>query len=180
MVRSFLLALALFAPPAAPASAATSGFEVDALLARVGRDAVLLSDLDRFADVDKVLQCAGVVKREKPLPTERKALLAVYVEEELFYQEARTKKTSTAGQIPLSVQRIQNKERCRAEWLALGDRYSKVWKTENRAREGEGMLVRELEKRVLVEKFRRTEVMPDVELWKREATARYPVKIYLE
>ncbi|WP_207750259.1 hypothetical protein, partial [Clostridioides difficile] len=70
---------------------------VDALLAKVGREAVLLSDLLRFADVEKVLECAGVVKREKPLPTERKALLNVYIDEELFYEKARAKKLGTGG-----------------------------------------------------------------------------------
>lgn len=162
------------------AFAAEGGTEVDALLATVGRDAVLLSDVQRFADVDKVLECAGVVKRKDALPTDRKALLNVYVDEELFYQEARNKKTSTAGQIPLSVQQIQSKDACRSQWLALGDRYSKAWKTSGRAREGESMLVRELEKRVLVERFRKAESIPDPDLWKREALVHYPVKIFLE
>ncbi len=152
--------------------------EIDSLLAKVGREAVLLSDLERFADVDKVLLCADVVKREKPLPMDRKSLLNAYVDDELLYQEARLKKVSTSGQIPLSVQAILSKDTCRSQWLALGQRYSKVWRTEMRAREGEGLLVRELEKRVLVEKFRKT--VPDVDLWRREAGVRYPIKIYLE
>ncbi|MGZ3685458.1 MAG: hypothetical protein ACXVCI_16470, partial [Bdellovibrionota bacterium] len=155
-----LLLLALLLP--LRGFAAEGGLEVDALLATVGRDAVLLSDIQRFADVDKVLQCAGVVKRKDALPTDRKALLNAYIDEELFYQEARLKKTNTAGQIPLSVQMIQSKAACREKWLALGDRYSKVWKTETRTKEGEGMLVRELEKRVLVERFRKSEVVQDV------------------
>jgi len=156
------------------------GVEVDALLAKVGREAVLLSDLRRFADVDKVLQCAGVVKREKALPSVRKELLSAYIEEELLYHEARAKKVSTAGQIPLSVRSIQSKESCKTQWLELGQLYAKSWRMESRQREGEGLLVRELEKRVLVEKFRRSEVIPDIELWKREAGVRYPVKNYLE
>jgi hypothetical protein len=176
MTRYF--AIALFAASRLLAQAAE--VEIDALLAKVGQDAVLQSDLERFADVDKVLQCAGVVKREKPLPTERKALLSAYIDEELFFQEARSKKTSTAGQIPLSVQKIQSKEACRAQWLKLGERYEKVWKTENRAREGEGMLVRELEKRVLVERFKHAQAVNDVEIWKREAQAHFPVKVFLE
>lgn len=178
MMRLLLLSFALLSAP--PARAAEPGVEVDGLVAKVGREAVLLSDLQRFADVDKVLVCAGVLKRDKELPTERKPLLNAYVDEELLYQEARAKKTSTAGQVPLSVQMIQGKEACRAKWLALGERYSKVWRTESRPREGEGLLVRELEKRVLVEKFRRSEQIPDLEIWKREALSRYPVKVYLE
>jgi hypothetical protein len=171
---------ALIALLAWKAFAAENGVEVDAILATVGRDAVLLSDVQRFADVDQVLECAGVVKRKGALPVARKALLGVYVEEELFYQEARAKKTSTSGQIPLSVQQIQSKEACRNEWLTLGTQYSKSWKTAGRLHEGESMLVRELEKRVLVEKFRKVESIPDLDLWKREAVVRYPVKIFLE
>ena len=184
MLRILAIACALVLPALAPAKGRSpssgSGIEIDAVVAKVGREAVLLSDLQRFTDVDRVLQCAGVVKREKALPAERKALLNAYIEEELFYQEARARKTSTAGQIPLSVQKIQSKPSCRRDWIALGESYGKIWKTENRAREGESMLVRELEKRVLVEKFRRAEVIPDIESWKREAAVRFPVKVYLE
>ena len=177
----FLCLLSLSNLSGGPARAAEApGIELDALLARVGREAVLLSDLQRFAEVDKVLTCAGVSKRETPLPTDRKALTSVYVEEELMYQEARAKKVSTAGQIPLSVQMILSKDACRARWVSLGDKYSKVFRTETRTREGEGLLVRELEKRILVLKFRKREVIPDLEHWKREAGLRYPVKIYLE
>jgi hypothetical protein len=155
------LFIAFFLPAEAIAADST---EVDALLGRVGREAVLVSDLQRFSSVDKVLACAGVLKREKPLPTDRLALLRIYVDEELMYQEARAKKVSTAGQIPISVQMIQGKESCRSQWLSLGGKYSRLWRTETRPREGEGMLVRELEKRVLVEKFRKSEVIPDFEL----------------
>src|SRR5690606_27953071 len=105
---------------------------------------VLLSDLQRYADVEKVLACAGVAKRESALPSDRKALLKAYIEDELMYQEARAKKIQTAGQIPLSVQMIMSKDSCRSRWVSLGDKYSRIYRTESRAREGEGLLVREL------------------------------------
>lgn len=177
MMISFFLSLVLAGVAAA---AEPAGVELDSLLAKVGREAVLLSDLQRFADVDKVLTCAGVVKRDTALPSERKALLNAFIEEELMYQDARIKKVSTAGQIPLSVQQILSTEKCRSRWAELGEKYSRAYRTESRAREGEGLLVRELEKRVLVLKFRKKEVIPDLDLWKREAALRYPVKIYLE
>jgi len=180
MSKIFIAAIVFFLTSAAPA-ADPAKIEVDSLIAKVGVEAVLLSDIQRFAAVDGVLRCSGVSKREKPLPVERQALLSAYIDEELMYQEARAKKiTSAPGQIPLSVQMILSKESCRARWLALGERYSKLFRTEVRSREGEGMLVRELEKRVLVESFRRKEIMPDFDLWKREASVRYPVKVYLE
>ena len=153
---------------------------LDALVAKVGREAVLLTDLQRFSDVSKVLDCAGVVRRAAPLPEEKKALLDVYVEEELMYQEARSRKLSTAGMIPQAVRAIHKTEACKGQWQRLGENYSKVFRTETRSREGESLLVRELEKRVLVEKFRKSEAISDGELWKREAKARYPVKVYLE
>lgn len=171
----YLLALLSILPAAAAPSA-----ELDSLLAKVGREAVLLSDLQRFADVSDVLECAGVVQRDKPLPSSRKELLQAYIGEELLYQEAKTRKAATAGQIPLSVQMIQSKAACKEKWLRLGERYSRQWRTPNRAREGEGLLVRELEKRVLAEKFRRAEAISDFEAWRREAGVRYPVKIYLD
>ncbi len=166
--------------PLSAMAASDENIEIDSLLAKVGREAVLLSDLRRFSEVDKILGCAGVVKREKALPIERKALLNAYIEEELYYLEARTKKTGTLGQIPLSVQAIISKESCHSKWLALGERYAKIWKTETRSREGESLLVREFEKRVLVEKFRHTEVIADSDVWRREAAVRYPVKIFIE
>ena len=170
-----LLLLALLAPFAAHAADT-----LDALLAKVGREAVLLSDLQRFHDVSDVLTCAGVIKRESPLSDDKKALLAVYVEEELMYQEARSRKLSTAGLIPQAVKAIQKTDECKRSWQKLGEQYSKLFRTETRVREGESLLVRELEKRVLVEKFKKTEAIADGELWKREAKGRYPVKVYLE
>ncbi len=177
---SVLVSAMLFFSSGVALGAESKGTEVDSLLAKVGREAVLLSDIERFSEVDKVLVCAGVYKREIPLSSDKKLLLSAYIDEELMYLEARAKKVSTAGRIPLSVQLILSKENCRTKWLALGEYYSKIFRTESRAREGEGLLVRELEKRVLVENFRKKEIMPDLDLWKREAAVRYPIKVYLE
>lgn len=160
-----------------PAQAADT---VDALLAKVGREAVLLSDLQRFRDVSDILGCAEIVRRDPPLSEDKKALLTAYVEEELMYQEARSRKLSTAGLIPQAVKAIHKSDACKSRWQKLGEEYSKVFRTENRAREGESLLVRELEKRVLVERFRKSEAAADGEAWKREAKSRYPVKVYLE
>ncbi len=154
--------------------------QIDALVAKVGREAVLQSDLVRFKEVDGVLVCAGVLKREKALSEDKKELLESYVDEELMYLEARSKKLSTAGLIPQAVRLIHKNEECKDRWQKLGQRYSRFFRTENRTREGESLLVRELEKRVLVEKFRKTELVSDGELWRREARGRYPVRAYLE
>ncbi|RZA02531.1 MAG: hypothetical protein EOP11_16650 [Proteobacteria bacterium] len=170
------LGLASFIQPI-PARAAET---VDALVAKVGREAVLLSDLQRFRDVSGILDCAAVVRREVPLSADKKALLDGYIEEELMFQEAKARKLSTAGMIPQAVKAIHKTDACKERWQKLGAEYSKAYRTDARAREGESLLVRELEKRVLVERFRKSEAAADGEGWKREAKSRYPVKVYLE
>lgn len=154
--------------------------EIDAIVAKVGREAVLQSDLMRFKEVMSVLSCAGVIKREESPGEDRKQLIDAYVDEELIFLEARSKKISTAGLIPEAVRSIHKKEECKRRWQKLGQDFSRFYRTDTRAREGESLLVRELEKRVLVERFRRTELIADGELWRREARARYPVKVYIE
>lgn len=173
MAHIFALLLPLFALAKAPVM-------VDGLVAKVGRESVLRSDLARFQEVTKVLVCAGVLKRDGQAPETEKQLLDAYIEEELMYQEARSRKTSTAGLIPQAVKSIHKNENCKSQWQKLGQEYSRFFRTDQRAREGESLLVRELEKRILVERFRSTELISDGELWRREARTRYPVKVYLE
>ncbi|MGE3261119.1 MAG: hypothetical protein AB7K68_05025 [Bacteriovoracia bacterium] len=181
-MKLFLTLLALFSLTAAargrePASLAVA---VDSLVAQVGHEAVLVSDLTRFSQVNAVLICAGVLQREKPLPKDQKELLSAYVDEELIYLEAKGRKFTTAGMIPQAVRAIHDKSECHSQWQALGKKYSNFWRTENRLREGESLLVRELEKQILIERFRKTEIVTDADVWRREAKSRYPVKILLE
>lgn len=178
----FLLTLIWFSAPASAQSRgpASLNVAVDSLVAKVGNEAVLLSDLTRFAQVNEVLACAGVLQRDKPLPKEERDLLSAYVDDELIYLDAKSKKLTTGGMIPQAVRAIHDKGECRAQWQALGKKYSTFWRTEVRQREGESLLVRELEKQVLVERFRKTEIVTDADLWRREARTRYPVKILRE
>jgi hypothetical protein len=173
MAYWLILLLPLLAPAKSP-------IEVDALVAKVGREAVLESDLLRFKEVIGVLSCAGVLERENLEKLGHKALLEAYIEEELMYQEARSKKMSTVGLIPNAVHAIHKKEECKERWQKMGQDFSRFYRTDTRAREGESLLVRELEKRVLVEHFRKTELIADGELWRREARNRYPVKVFTE
>jgi hypothetical protein len=171
MILFFLLSRILFAETVVP---------VDALIAKVGREPVLQSDLNRFRDVYEVLNCSKFLSREVDTKAETKALLEAYIEDELMYLDARSRKVSTAGLIPQIIKAIHKNDICKEKWQKLGTSYSKLYRTETRLREGESLLVRELEKRVLVDKFRKTEVIADGELWKREAKSRHPVKVYLE
>lgn len=154
--------------------------KIDSLLAKVGRESVSSSDLERFKDMESILSCSGLRKREKALSSDLRPLLEEYIEEELMYLEARSRKLTTAGMIPETVKAIHRNADCKARWQSLGERYLELWKTNSRPREGQSILVRELEKRILIDKFRKTEIVGDTELWKRETKARYPVKIYLE
>ncbi|RYZ95199.1 MAG: hypothetical protein EOP11_25270 [Proteobacteria bacterium] len=179
-MRNFFFAALAFAGITLAPAAGFAAPTVDALVAKVGREAVLLSDLQRFRDLSEILDCASVVRREGPLAADKKGLLDAYIEEDLMFQEARSRKLSTAGMIPQAVKAIHKVDACKERWQKLGAEYSKVYRTEARAREGESLLVRELEKRVLVERFRKSEAAADGEGWKREAKSRYPVKVYLE
>ncbi|MGZ3696287.1 MAG: hypothetical protein ACXWQO_20020 [Bdellovibrionota bacterium] len=176
----FLLCSFTVTSPAQARDPASLEVPVDSLVAQVGHEAVLNSDLSRFSQVNDVLACAGVIQREKPLPKDPKALLDAYVEEELIYLEAKAKKTATAGMIPQAVKAIHDKSECHNQWQNLGKKYSSFWRTETRVREGESLLVRELERQVLIERFRKTEILSDADLWRREAKTRYPVKILLQ
>lgn len=153
---------------------------MDALLAKVGRESVSLTDLQRFREVDKVLACAGIVKRPAELPDQLRPLLDAYIDEELIYLEARSHKLSIAGMLQESVRTIHKTAACKSNWQSLGEKYGKFWRTPSRPREGESQLVRELEKRLLVERFRKNELNADSELWRREVKARYVVKVYLD
>lgn len=177
MKALFLLLISLTASAREPASL---GVEVDSLLAKVGHEAVLQSDLSRFSQVNEILACAGVVQRAKALPKDPKDLLNAYIDDELIYLEARAKKLTSGGMLPQAVRSIHDKAECHNQWQSLGKKFSSFWKTENRQREGESLLVRELEKQVLIEHFRRTEIVTDAELWAREAKSRYPVKYLAE
>ncbi len=153
---------------------------LDGLLAKVGRESVSYTDLLRFREVDKVLACAGIVKRAADLPDQLRPLLDAYLEEELMYLEARSRKLSAPGMLQEAVSSIHKVPECKAGWQNLGERYGKFWRTASFPREGESQLVRELEKRVLVERFRKNELNADSELWRREVKARYAIKVYVD
>jgi hypothetical protein len=179
-VEVFLILLSLYLPSMAGAhGSGREPFEADALLAEVGHEAVLLSDLERFSEVTKVLDCAGVVKA-KTLAPGRKALLDAYIEEELMFLDAKAKKLATDGMVTESKSRIFAKHACRTSWQKLGENYNAYWRTEARNSEGGGLLARELEKQVLVEKYRRSKTITDPDLWNREIRAHFPVKVFMD
>lgn len=153
---------------------------VDALLGHVAQEPILRSDLKRFRDTIEILDCCGLRDKQRMPKKEEKDLLEAYIDEEIMYIEAKNKKISSAGMISEAVSAIHKVAACKKSWLDLGDRYNKQWQTKLRPREGQGVLVRELEKRLMVDKFRSSELVSDSELWRKEARARYPVKIYLE
>lgn len=177
--------MALFAAllilSALPAAAAPPGAVLfDALVARVGHEAVTLQDLNRYRDVNDVMVCAGLRTGAASRAVSTRALLDRYVEEELQVLEARARKVTSGGRLSRAVDRILASAECRKDWIQLGRSYGKVWNTQARPRDGEGQLVRELEKRLLVDHFLETENLGEKSTWFREARLKHPVKLYLE
>lgn len=166
---------------------AASPILLDALLAKVGREGISLSDLIRYQDTVQILQCAELRKN-----TEAKtagidandrssfaAILSQYIEEELIYTEARSRKNFSGG-LAQAIQTIQQKPACLKQWQELGKKYGKLFATQNRNREGETLLVRELEKRLTVDRYSKEKIPGDRSIWVREARVRIPVKIFLD
>lgn len=172
----FLLLLAALSSSIAIAE---KGFLAEALLARVGREAVTLSDVVRFQDVESVMRCAGLRQKEGSQEAFG-ALLGRYLEEELIFSEANTKKITNQRMIGDAVNKIHQDKKCQSEWQAAGKRYGKIWSTKARPLEGEGMLVRELEKRLQIDNYTKTQIQGDKGIWLREAKVKIPVKLYLE
>lgn len=154
----------------------------DALLARVGRDSVTLSDLVRFQQVEVIMSCAGLRTGANTETTGAsfEIVLNRFIEEELIYSEARTKKNAAKSMISDAIKAIQSNKKCQKDWRDLGKKYSTIWSTKGRPLEGEGMLVRELEKRLMIDAFTKTQIQGDRGIWLREAKVKIPIKLYLE
>jgi len=157
------------------------GLVVEALLARVGREPVMLSDLIRYNEVENVMICAELRKSYDVQPTQVfNIILSRYIEEELMFLEARNKKMQAGTLLPGAVSKIQKKKDCMKEWQSLGKRFAILWATPKRPHEGEAMLIRELEKRLLIDQFEVTEMKAERSLWIREEKVKIPLKLYLD
>jgi hypothetical protein len=152
---------------------------LDALMAKVGKEAVLQSDLDRFSSLRSILKCQGAQMPEL-ISSEKLPLLNLYIEEELIYKEARNRKLAVPGGIQMAIKSIHDKPECRKRWMNLGNEYREIWRTEQRTSEGPSFLVRELEKRLLVNYFREQFGLGDGDSFIREGRVRHQVKVYLE
>jgi len=155
-------------------------FLAEALLARVGREAVMLSDIMRFQDVNRIMQCALFRENSNATKENFNELLGRYIEEELIYSEVMAKKEAVRRLIANAIKAIHENKKCQKEWRALGKKYSVVWGSKTRPLEGEGMLVRELEKRLQVDYYTKTKIQGDRAIWLREAKVKVPIKLYLE
>ena len=160
-------------------SAIAGAILFDSLIARVGQEAVTLNDVTRFRNVEDIMLCAGL--RDKRHKNESiQETLNRYIEEELFYLEARAKKSGAPSSLSKAMDTLREKKNCRDDWNQLGRLYGKAWETDARPREGEGMLVRELEKRLMIDRYLKTANIGDRSDWIRETRIRYAVKLYLD
>ncbi len=182
VLRFFLLCLFLFLPEQLYAADVKKDFLAEALIARVGRDAITYSDLMRFQHVEEIMSCAGLrVGSGVAQATENfDSVLSRYIEEELIYAEARTKKNTAKSMLSDAVKTIQSRSKCQKDWRDLGKKYATVWSTKSRPLEGEGILVRELEKRLVIDNFAKTQIQGERSIWLREQKVKVPIKLYLE
>lgn len=121
--------------------------------------------------------------RQAPAEEEKEKLpllLNRFIEEELIASEARTKRSGIVRLLGEAVEAIHADRNCRRRWQDLGHRYGTLWNTSAHPREGETMLVRELEKRMLVDHYLKTEAITDRGIWLREVKTKNPVKIFLD
>lgn len=177
MVRNILIFL-LLAPAGLPFARADAVL-FDALIARVGQEAITLNDVTRFRNVEAVMLCSRLRSKKRDRE-DLQSTLNRYVEEELFYLAARTQKLGASGALSEAIKIIRDHKDCREDWNQLGRLYGKAWETDSRPREGEGLLVRELEKRLMVDRFLKAENIGDRGDWIREARIHHPVKLYLD
>lgn len=154
---------------------------VEALLARVGEEVVQLSDLRRYKSVETIMQCISARIKTPGLHKETtKATLQRYIDEELIYLDARSKQGQSTPSFAESIQKIKRFPSCHARWKSLGERYASLWNQKEGSLTGETMLVRELEKRLLVDQHIRDKIGNDLRSWIQEARIRVPVKYFAD
>ena len=176
-----LLLLSLFWTTPATLAADDDSVMMEALLARVGEEVVQLSDLRRFKSVEKIMQCISVRLKPPGLDKESgKASLQRFIDEELIYLDARSKQAPGSSEFEETIRKIKRFPACLSRWKALGEQYAALWNQKEGSLAGETMLVRELEKRLLVDQHVREKIGNDLRSWLQEARVRVPVKYFAD
>lgn len=161
-------------------SSVNAAILAEALLAKVGAGAVRYSDVVRFLAVEEVMICSGIRTREGVRFEPLVQSLHRYVDEELIYLEARVRLADGSGSFSEAIQKIKGNTKCYSRWRTLGKNYAELWSTKTRPKAGEGMLVRELEKRLLVDLFEQQRLGSDKSAWLQDVRLKIPVKIYVD
>ena len=156
-------------------------FVLEGLLARVGEESVQLTDLQRFKSVENIMQCIGLRTKVPAQDAENlKRTLARFVDEELIFFEARAKLADGSVNFQEAIRKIKAFPACISRWRSLGEKYAQLYSTKANNLAGEGMLVRELEKRLLIDYFAREKIGMDMKTWLQEARVKIAIKYYLE
>jgi hypothetical protein len=181
-MRAFQLFVAICLSVSANALAADDeSFLVEALLARVGDDVIQLSDLRRYKSVEAIMQCINIRLKTPGLDKESaKASLQRYIDEELIYIDAKSKQASSSSDFEEIIRKIKRFPSCSARWKSLGERYASIWNQKAGSLTGETMLVRELEKRLMIDQHVREKIGNDLRSWLQEARVRVPVKYFAD
>lgn len=154
---------------------------VEAMMARVGEESIRHSDLIRYKAVVDIMYCSGLRLRPPGSMNESvRRVLNTYVDEELVFLEAKTRMPEGSGGFTEAVRKIRVEPKCANRWRSLGERYGQIFRAKTGDLMGESLLVRELEKRLLIDKFIKEKLGSDVRSWMQEARVRVPVKIFAE
>ncbi len=174
------LVATVFLPVRPDAEASGKAILAEASLAKVGSESVRYSDVLRFMAIEEIMVCSGIRKRIGERFEPLVETLNRYVDEELIYLEARARISEGSGLFGGAITKIKEAANCYSRWQRLGKRYAGLWSTRARPKAGEGMLIRELEKRLLVDRYQRQRLGSDRTTWLQDVRLKIPVKIYVD
>ena len=127
------------------------------------------------------MQCIGARTKIPGQDSESfKKTLGRYIDEELIFFEARVKLADGSGNFQEAIRKIKSFPVCLNRWRSLGEKYSQLYNTKGHGLAGEGMIVRELEKRLLIDVFAREKIGMDIKTWLQEARVKVPIKYFTE
>ena len=164
------------------AKAAENSEEIlfESLLASVSNNMVMLSDIQRFHEVESIMICSGLRNEQGKTNELLPKILNRYLDEELLYVAAIAKKQEISNNFQQAIQKIQSKELCSERWRKLGKSYGRIWGSNRKLRGGQVQLLRELEKRLLIDLFAEKSLKVNKENWLRETKLKTPIQLFIQ
>lgn len=156
---------------------------VESVIARIANEPVLLSEVRQFVDVIEILECAGLREKSKvstavPKKDDQRKLQQ-YIEDELIYLDARGNSVRLKQDIRNVVSQIKSKRKCAALLRELDKSLATLYRSGRGVSRGGAVLLRQLEKALLVEQHKRDEVRVQSSTWVSEAKSRTKIEVFL-